>query len=79
MLAYFAQKLQKFVKKWMRKITFRAEKLSGVLKTARQAFFGTQGIHDGKMWLSAILSTKLERILRPVPCAGAEVSLLHGF
>ena len=27
MLAYFAQKLQKFVKKWMRKTTFRAEKL----------------------------------------------------
>ena len=27
MLAYFAQKLQKFVKKWVRKTTFRAEKL----------------------------------------------------
>ena len=30
-----------------------------------RCFFGTQGIHDGKMWLSAILSTKLEGLGRP--------------
>ena len=31
-----------------------------------RCFYGTQGLHDGKMWLSAFLSTKLERLGRPV-------------
>ena len=45
MLAYFAPKLQKFVKKWVRKTTFRAEKLFWSFEKCTSGVFSVHRVY----------------------------------